>query len=663
MRTKKFFLAAIAAGFVLSNAAFCVAQDATSQTPATAQASPDPQQQQEEKAKLERKATALLEQVISEAQALKLPENRIRVQIAAGAMLWEHNQARARDQFTNAGAAIAQMSAETDRTDREEMQTVNQLRQDLVLTVGRKDADLAYQLLHTTQSPTPNTNTSNGRRLMADPQTSLEQSLLSIVAATDPKYAYQKAVESLDKNEYPTSVGRVLAQLQDKDKEAFDKLSTKVLSKLTPDTMMASREAGGMALGLLRPGPRPDQPASNDPSGNPTSNATSTNTANSANAPVSNQVLSPSAYHDLLDATVTAALNAQRPAPGANNGNVAVFSGGPGGRGFRGGPQIVQGNPADETQVQQNNTRALLMNLQMMLPQVDQYLPDRAQAVRQKLSEFGMNNNMMNSVGQMSNAMRTNTSEALMNAASVAPPQIQPRLYQQAAQRAIDEGDTDRATQIANDHLDESQRTSIMQAVDFKRAAVNMSADKLNEIRQKLAALPSDTERVKYLLDLSTATQKDNPKLSLRFLDDARNLVSKKAADYSDFEDQLKVAAAYAPVDPKRSFDVLEPGIAQLNELLSAAQVLNGFEVEVFRDGELPIQGGSELGAMVARYGQQLASLAKLDFDRARMTADKFLLPEPRLLTKLSIVQGVFGVQPFTNDNSRRFQNLNFVVR
>jgi hypothetical protein len=662
MRTKKFFLTAIAAGFVLSSAAFSFAQDATSQTPATAQASPDPQQQQEEKAKLERKATALLEQVISEAQALKLPENRIRVQIAAGAMLWEHNQARARDQFTNAGAAIAQMSAEADRNDREEMQTVNQLRQDLVLTVGRKDADLAYQLLHTTQSQTANTNTGNGRRFMPDQQTSLEQSLLSIVAATDPKYAYQKAVESLDKNEYPTSVGRVLAQLQDKDKEAFDKLTTKVLGKLTPDTLMASREADGMALGLLRPGPRPDQPASNDASGNSTSNSTSTNTANSANAPVSNQVLTPSAYHDLLDATVTAALNAQRPAPGSTMGNVAVINGGgPGGRGFR-APQVVQSNPPDEAQVQQNNTRALLMNMQMMLPQIDQYLPDRAQVVRQKLTEFGLSNNMMN-YGQMANAMRTNTSESLMNAASVAPPQIQPRLYQQAAQKAIDEGDTDRAVQIANDHLEESARTSIMQAVDFKRAAINMSGDKLNEIRQKLAALPSDTERVKYLLDLSTATQKDNPKLSLRFLDDARNLVSKKAAGYSDFEDQLKVAAAYAPVDPKRSFDVLEPGIAQLNELLSAAQVLNGFEVEVFRDGELPIQGGSELGAMVTRYGQQLASLAKLDFDRARMTADKFLLPEPRLLTKLSIVQGVFGVQPFNNDNSRRFQNFNFVVR
>ena len=658
MLTKKIALALIAVGLVLSSAIFVGAQE-TSQNPAAA-ATPDAQQQADEKAKLERRAATLLEQVISEAQALKLPENRIRVQIAAGDMLWDRNPARARDQFTNAGASLSQMNLDADRPDRDERQTLNQLRQELVLTAARHDADLAYQLLHSTQSQTTSVNVVNARRMMPDPQGSLEQSLLAAIAATDPKYAYQKAIESLDKNEYPTAVARVLAQLQSKDKEAFDKLSSKVLSKLAPDNLVASREAANMALNLLRPGPRPADTSSNTSSGDSSSSSTS-NT--NANAPVSNQVLSQSAYHDLLDATITAALTAQRPAPGTNNGNVTVLSGttGPGGR-FR-PPQITSTNPPDEAQVQQNNARSMLMQMQMLLPQIDQYLPDRAQAVRQKLTELGMNNNMMASMNQMTNALRQNTSEGLMNAASVAPQQIQSRLYQQAAQKAIDEGNTDRAVQIATDHLDESARTSIMQAVDFKRAAVNMSGDKLNEIRQKLASLPSDSDRVKYLLDLSTAVQKDNPKLALRFLDDARNLVSKKAADYSDFEDQLKVSAAYASVDPKRSFDVLEPGIAQLNELLSAAQVLNGFEVEVYRDGELPLRGGSELGAMVARYGQQLASLAKIDFDHARMTADKFQLPEPRLLTKLSIVQGVLGTQPFFNDNRRNQNNFNFVMR
>src|SRR5438128_10134717 len=142
---------------LLASAATAVAQTATSQT-ATAQQSPDPQPQQEEKAKLEKKAVALLEQVVTDAQVLKLPENRIRVQIAAGDMLWDKNPARARGLLTDAGAMLGQVMLEADRTDRDDMMTVNQLRQDVALTARRADAELGYQLLHSTQQP-PQTQT------------------------------------------------------------------------------------------------------------------------------------------------------------------------------------------------------------------------------------------------------------------------------------------------------------------------------------------------------------------------------------------------------------------------------------------------------------------------------------------------------------------------
>src|SRR5881296_4256997 len=104
---------------LLASAGFANAQDAASQT-ATAQSSPDPQQRQEEKAKLEKKATVLLEQVVSEAGALKLPENRIRVQIAAGDMLWDRNAGRARGLFSDAAVILGQMAVDADRTDRDE---------------------------------------------------------------------------------------------------------------------------------------------------------------------------------------------------------------------------------------------------------------------------------------------------------------------------------------------------------------------------------------------------------------------------------------------------------------------------------------------------------------------------------------------------------------
>jgi len=636
---------------LLSSVSVATAQDATSQT-ALAQATPDPQQQQEEKAKLEKKAVALLEQVVTESQALKLPENRIRVQIAAGDMLWDKNPARARGLLTDAGALLGQMLLEVDRTDRNDVQTVNQLRQELVLTAGRHDAELGYQLLRSTQTQqTPATNAQGpGRRFNLDQGNNLEQNLLATVANTDPKFAYQKATESLDKGEFPTALNRILTQLQGKDAELFKKLSDKTLSRLASDSLLASREATSVAVNLLMPGPQ----AAN-------TGGTATTTANGATTTrAANSVLSESAYHDLMDNAITAALSVTSAGPMVNNPR-----GGGGARVFR-GPQAAQQQPAQpsDEQTRQNNARTILFSLQAMLPQIDQYVPERAASVRQKLTDLGINNNpMMNFGNQMRAAMQQGTSDSLETAAKTAPPQIQSRLYQQAAQKAIDEGNTDKALQIATDHLDESGRNSIMQAVDFKKLTTTASPEKLNEIKQKLAALPSDSDRVKYLTDLATATEKDNAKLALRFLDDARNLVSKRVTSYKEFEDQIKVADAYASLQPKSSFEIMDMGIAQLNELLNAATVLNGFEVDMFKDGELSLRSDSDLVGMVGRYGQELAALAKVDFESARMTADKFQLPEPRMNARLSIVQSILGTQPMANFNNRRGNNFQFFMR
>src|SRR5260370_744136 len=84
-------------------------------------------------------------------------------------------------------------------------------------------------------SQTPATTVGSARRVNFDPQGSLEQNLLATIAANDPKFAYQKAIESLDKGEFPTALNRILAQLQSKDPEAFKKLTDKTLNRLGSD--------------------------------------------------------------------------------------------------------------------------------------------------------------------------------------------------------------------------------------------------------------------------------------------------------------------------------------------------------------------------------------------------------------------------------------------
>src|SRR5262249_20841985 len=212
--------------------------------------------------------------------------------------------------------------------------------------------------------------------------------------------------------------------------------------------------------------------------------------------------------------------------------------------------------------------------------------------------------------------------------------------------KALDEGNADRARQIASDHLQGTSRDRVLQQVEFRQISEKADATRLDELRQTLASLRSDDERVDLLIQLSSATQEKDPKLASQLLDQAKQITSRKATNYRQFEQQLRVAEAYRQVDAARSFEVLEPGIIQLNELLSAAATLSGFEVNVFSDGELPLEARSALGNMVNRYGQILGTLARKDFDRAQTLANRFQLTEPRIMARLAIVQGLLGADP-----------------
>jgi hypothetical protein len=203
-----------------------------------------------------------------------------------------------------------------------------------------------------------------------------------------------------------------------------------------------------------------------------------------------------------------------------------------------------------------------------------------------------------------------------------------------------------------------------MQRIDFRNLA-NADGVRMEEVRQKLASLLSDNERVAFLIQLATDVQSKNPKLQRQLLEEARQLTNKRASSYENFEQQLQVAHAFTSVDPARTFEILDSGISHLNELLSAAAVLNGFETNVFREGELPLQGGSGLSVMVNRYGQEIALLAKTDFARSETLAGRFQLPESRIMAKLAIAQGLLGVKPRLPGNAgfRLSESFTFTPR
>ena len=631
-------------------AARVTAQDSPTQQPAT------DEEQQKEKAVNEKKAFTLLEQVIAEAASLKLPENRIRMQIAAADLLWDRNEVRARSLFSQAADGVAELirtadSKETDqRRNFNQTRTPAQLRQDLVLAVARHNAPLAYQILASTRSIPPSADNSFGQ----NPEDALEQILLARVAAIDPKLALQNAEQLMDKGQYPRTLTSVLRQLQQKDKEAATKLEDKMVQRLQSENMLANIDAGNLAISLLSGGPRVASTSTD-----PATPAPSTTPSPQRNT---GKVLSESSYQDLMRTLIDAALKATPAPAGTQRGGDSGR-----GRGPNAGRQAFAQTTLSDAEIEQNNARRLLSGVQSLLPKIDQYLPDRAQSVRSKVAEVGMSNNQRNPVGQAMAALQQGNADTLMAAAPTAPAQLQPRIYQQAAFKALEEGNADRAREIATDHLDSNARAAVLQMIDFRQMADKVEASRIEDVRQTLAGLSSDSQRVDLLLQLSAAAEKKNAKLARQLLDEAQRLVNRPATSYQQMDAQIRVAHAFATLDPARSFQILEPGVMQLNELLSAAAVLSGFEVNVFMDGELPLQGGSALGSMVNRYAQEFAVLAKSDFERAQTLVGRFQLAEPRIQARLAIAQGLLRPQPAqpgdNNFNYRNFGGNTFTIR
>src|SRR4030095_9393922 len=101
MNTRNIIVLLLARALLIGYSPASIAQD-SSQTPSAAQNDKD-------KPTPEKKVVVVLEQIVGEAAALKLPENRIYVQISAGDLLWNIDEARSRALFGEAGSGIADM--------------------------------------------------------------------------------------------------------------------------------------------------------------------------------------------------------------------------------------------------------------------------------------------------------------------------------------------------------------------------------------------------------------------------------------------------------------------------------------------------------------------------------------------------------------------------
>jgi hypothetical protein len=205
-------------------------------------------QQPDEQQTIEKRALALLNEVIGEARTLRLAENRVRLQVSAADIVWPYDEPRARALLQEAINNFSEIMEEADFDETEDeslLQRVAESREMLLKVLARHDPQLAQEFLRTA-----------GKSLPPDDELDLNLKLSAEVASSDPTKAAQLAEESLAKG-FSYQLSDLILQLQAKDPEAATRLVNAIVAKLHSVNVATNKEAANIAQELLLMGIEP----------------------------------------------------------------------------------------------------------------------------------------------------------------------------------------------------------------------------------------------------------------------------------------------------------------------------------------------------------------------------------------------------------------------
>lgn len=576
---------------------------------------------------LEKKALSLLEDALTEAQGLKLVENRVRAQSIAAGLLWSRDEQAARVAFKTAADGIAALNAGLDPEDQQffnAAQAVAQMRNELLQTVVQRDPKLALDFLRATRQPHPEVFQGQGNWLFSQEQM-LEANLAGQIAAQDPRQALSMAEETLSGG-VTTGLLGVLGQLNAKDPASASKLAADIVQKLRSEDLSENGEASGVALQLLNMTRPPE--SSSTPKALPVNGPT----VIVSDLPIQGRFLhgnlsiDQQTRADLIEKIIKAAMSVQPNRGGTYN---------------------------------------LFNALKALMPELEKSAPARGAALRQRAAALERSFNSQGDVWKpYQELLQKGTVEAILEAAPKAPAEVRDNLYMNAAWKAFNDGsDPERARQIVDNISNPQQRAQARKSIEQQLQQRATQQGNFAEARQMAMRLPTVEEKVTALVQIAgvMASKGDKPS-ALQVLAEARGLLDGQAHGYAQFSAWLQFANAYAPLDAEASFALVESAIAQLNELVDAAAVVNGFGQESFKDGELKSGGGYPWSDLIGQCAGTLAALAPSDFERASADAKRFQRADARVLAELLLAQNLLNtLTPPRKRLYRRMQSGNLM--
>jgi len=527
---------------------------------------------------------------------IKSPYNRIKMQLAAGNMLWETDEKLATKFFSDAMISFKEFLASIEPDDLyfQSYSVMSQLRYEMTKTIALRDPSAALNFLRSTQT----TDRASNPREQSLQESAVELSIAEQIARKDPVQALKLARQSLKKGLSPNLVN-TLMQLRQQNPEMAVEFAREIASKLGDEKLLKNTEAAGLAtafVGIYR-----RWTASDGNVQGTLGEATSTI-----------RLLPDDQYQELVQKMVTEALSYSLP------------------------ERVYSHTP------ERDAAWNLLNGLLLLGSTIDTIVPGGEAAVRKKVEELnGSTNPTVQFDQQVQNTIASGSVDASLAVIDKAPPESRDQYYQQLANQLANTGDIERAKQLINDRIPNAyQRRQFLNGIEQQKVYQATNKGKVEEALQVLNTFRNPRERAQYLVQVvNQIGQGQKRATTLKILEQARSMLSPspQAPDQEQMAALFELARAYSRYDSKRAFEILDPLIDQFNELSAAAHALDGFGYEAFEDGELSFQNGGSIGSIARNLSNVLATLALINFDQAKAASDRIRLPEVRLMAYLDI--------------------------
>lgn len=545
--------------------------------------------------------TKLLEQILTDAKNLRLPENRAIVLAKIGSALWQRDEKRARKLFEDAVADLiaAQTEAQNEKSGKQYFQTLIyglSPRHDIINLISARDAELALEFLTKTRPSAIDEALKNLRedsssmlQQYARTEIAQEQRLIGLAAEQNPQTAEKRFRESVKKGvSYETL--NLLKKIHAKDPQTAEKLAAELFESFLKIDFSKSRQTAD-AVGYF--------------------------IADFGRTPGENEKplrVSDALLRRLILKMTDDWLGAGNRQPNGYWNCIAV---------------------------------------------IEKLFPERAAQIK-KMVERLNSPYQTEETQEYSQLMSSDTApEAMIARAEKFQTSYRNEIYRSAAQKFAANGNIAEAEKILQSGIGDEQTEYYLSQFYVNLSYQLAGQGKFDEANYYINQIADESQRIGALIYLANTAYgrnpKENQKLAEGFLMQARALIPDQPETQNDFNSVALLANAYAPFDAEESFRLLESLLPNLNELMQANFVMMKFRnYGGLRGNEFQIMnGGNNLG--IYHLEGVLRALKDKDFERALQFASGINRADARIWMQMQLIDESLTNVSVLPINSGRF--------